>query len=145
VQGAKNRFLSNLIAMKFFSSAILLVVLSLVRAQEDPKQTGNCVSGKIGFNPDRILNNQANSSKIDETKYDMTIDYAASNVVIGPNGANLMLTKIGDGSTAAQGVRMSTTRYIHYGRFSVEMAAIPVGGVVTTFITMSPVQDEIDW
>jgi beta-glucanase (GH16 family) len=75
----------------------------------------------------------------------MTIDYAAANVVVGPNGASLVLEKNGDGSTVAQGVRMSTTRYLHYGRFSVEMTAIPVNGVVTTFITMSPSLDEIDW
>jgi hypothetical protein len=129
----------------FDSLVLSLIALSLAQAQEDPKEVGNCVSGKIGFNPTRMLNNQANSSLIDETRYDMAIDYAASNVVFGPNGAYLSLEKVGDGSAVAQGVRMSTTRYMHYGRFSVELAAIPVPGVVTTFITISPVTDEINW
>jgi beta-glucanase (GH16 family) len=40
---------------------------------------------------------------------------------------------------------MSSTRYIKYGKISAKLAAIPVPGVVTTFITMSPTKDEIDF
>jgi hypothetical protein len=115
----------------------------MINAQDDPKKVGNCVTGKIGFNPTRILNNQANSSVIDVNKYDLTIDYGAANVKIGPEGAKLLLTK-NDGSVA-QGTRMSTTRYMHYGKFSVEMSAVTAPGIVVTFITMSERHDEIDW
>ena len=131
--------------MIFSPSVISLIALSFVNAQADPKEVGNCVSGKINFNPKRVLNNQANSSLVDEKKFDMTIDYGAANVVIGPEGVSLLLTKIGDGSSPAQGTRLSTTRYMLYGKFSVEMSAIPVPGVVVTFITMSKRRDEIDW
>jgi hypothetical protein len=140
---AKNRYLPNLIAMKIFSSS-LLVAFSLVRAQGDPKQVGNCVSGKIGFNPDRILNNLANFPTVDHTKFDMTIDFAPSNIVVGPNGVNLVLNKSRDGFSAPQGVKMSTTRYMHYGKFSFQLSGVPVSGVVTTFTTMSPGKDEIN-
>lgn len=130
--------------MKLTASALLSVVLSLVSAQGNPKEVGNCVTGKINFNPNRILNNQANSSVIDEKRFDMTIDYGASNVLIGPDGLKVFLTKKADG-TVAQGTRLSTTRYMLYGKFSVEMSALPVPGVVVTFITMSDRKDEIDW
>lgn len=85
------------------------------------------------------------SAIVDEKKFDMTIDYGSSNVILGPNGATLLLTKNGDGSSIAQGTRMSTTRYMLYGKVSLEMNAIPVPGVVVTFITMSERGDEIDW
>jgi beta-glucanase (GH16 family) len=115
----------------------------MINAQDDPKKVGNCVTGKIGFNPTRILNNQVNSSVIDVNKYDLTIDYAASNVMIGPDGVKLVLNR--NGNSVAQGTRMSTTRYMLYGKFSVEMSAVPVPGVVVTFITMSERHDEVDW
>ena len=130
--------------MKLSTSALCLAVLSLANAQRSSKEVGNCVTGKINFNPKRILNNQANSSVIDEKRFDMTIDYGASNVLIGPDGLNIFLTKKADG-TVAQGTRMSTTRYILYGKVSVEMTAIPVPGIVVTFITMSDRRDEINW
>ncbi len=130
--------------MKLTASTCLLVVLSLVGAQGNPKEVGNCVTGKINFNPNRILNNQANSSFIDEKRFDMTIDYGASNVLITPDGLRIFLTKKADG-TVAQGTRLSTTRYMLYGKFSVEMNALPVPGIVVTFITMSDRKDEIDW
>ena len=126
------------------ASALVLAALSLVNAQGDPKVVGNCVTGKINFNPTRLLNNQANSSVIDEKKFDMTIDYGAANVALGPNGATLSLTKTGDGSQTAQGTRMSTTRYMLFGKFSVEMSIATVPGIVVTFITMSDRKDEID-
>jgi beta-glucanase (GH16 family) len=45
----------------------------------------------------------------------------------------------------AVGVRLSTLRYMLYGRITARMRAIPLPGAVTTFITMSERQDEIDW
>jgi hypothetical protein len=129
--------------MKLLASTLLLVCASMINAQDDPKKVGNCVTGKIGFNPTRILNNQVNSSVIDVNKYDLTIDYAASNVMIGPDGVKLVLNR--NGNSVAQGTRMSTTRYMLYGKFSVEMSAVPVPGVVVTFITMSERHDEVDW
>ena len=129
--------------MQILSAIFSLALLISVHAQDDPKKVGNCVTGRINFNPDRILNNQANKTNIDPIAYDMTIDYAAENVMIGPNGLNLALVKREGGE--AQGVRMSTTRYMLYGKFSVEMSAVPVPGIVVTFITMSERHDEIDW
>ncbi len=130
--------------MLFYSCVLSLVALSLVNAQGDPKVVGNCVTGKINFNPTRMFNIQGISSAVDEKKFDMTIDYGAANVVFGPNGATLSLTKVGYG-TPGLGARMSTTRYMLFGRISVDMSIATAPGVVVTFITMSDRKDQIDW
>jgi len=43
------------------------------------------------------------------------------------------------------GTRLSSTRYIHYGTVSARMKTGRWAGIVTAFITMSNVKDEIDW
>jgi len=43
------------------------------------------------------------------------------------------------------GTRLSSTRYVHYGTISAILKTGRWGGVVTAFITMSDVKDEIDW
>ncbi|KAH8084334.1 glycoside hydrolase family 16 protein [Cristinia sonorae] len=43
------------------------------------------------------------------------------------------------------GTRISSTRYIHYGKISARIKTGRWGGVVTAFITMSDIKDEIDW
>lgn len=43
------------------------------------------------------------------------------------------------------GTRVSSTRYIHYGTVTARMKSGRWGGVVTAFITMSDIKDEIDW
>ncbi|RKO95845.1 concanavalin A-like lectin/glucanase, partial [Caulochytrium protostelioides] len=50
-------------------------------------------------------------------------------------------------STRGEGVRVAHTRPVLYGRYSAAITApkSALGGVVTTFITMSDVKDEIDW
>jgi beta-glucanase (GH16 family) len=49
-----------------------------------------------------------------------------------------------EGSPAA-GTRISTTRYIQYGKISAKFRSSSMPGSVTAFITMSEVKDEIDW
>ncbi|KAJ7223670.1 concanavalin A-like lectin/glucanase domain-containing protein [Mycena haematopus] len=43
------------------------------------------------------------------------------------------------------GTRLSSTRYIHYGTVTARMKTGRWAGIVTAFITMSNVKDEIDW
>jgi beta-glucanase (GH16 family) len=50
-----------------------------------------------------------------------------------------------DSTNKSHGARISTTRYALYGKFSIIMAAAPIAGIVTAFITMSGRGDEIDW
>ncbi|KAJ3332904.1 hypothetical protein HDU76_012641 [Blyttiomyces sp. JEL0837] len=80
---------------------------------------------------------------IDWTKYDYTVDYAADhlnfNVTGISGGVGTRVTRVG-----MQGVRLSTTRYNLYGKFTIPIKAIGAAGIVTTFITMSDRGDEID-
>jgi len=43
------------------------------------------------------------------------------------------------------GTRISSTKYVHYGTITATAKASKWAGVVTAFITMSNVKDEIDW
>lgn len=43
------------------------------------------------------------------------------------------------------GTRLSSTRYVHYGKITATLKTGRWGGVVTAFITMSNIKDEIDW
>lgn len=43
------------------------------------------------------------------------------------------------------GTRISSTRYLHYGKVTATLKTGKWGGVVTAFITMSDIKDEIDW
>ncbi|KAH9061138.1 glycoside hydrolase family 16 protein [Lactarius vividus] len=43
------------------------------------------------------------------------------------------------------GTRISSTRYVHYGKITAMMKTGRWNGVVTAFITMSNIKDEIDW
>jgi beta-glucanase (GH16 family) len=43
------------------------------------------------------------------------------------------------------GTRLSSTRYVHYGTITARLKTGRWAGVVTAFITMSDIKDEIDW
>ncbi|KAF9051741.1 glycoside hydrolase family 16 protein [Panaeolus papilionaceus] len=43
------------------------------------------------------------------------------------------------------GTRISSTRYVHYGTITAKLKTGKWAGVVTAFITMSDIKDEIDW
>lgn len=43
------------------------------------------------------------------------------------------------------GTRLSSTRYLHYGTVTAKIKTGRWAGVVTAFITMSDIKDEIDW
>jgi hypothetical protein len=65
---------------------LFLTVLSIpMTLQQNPVVDGNCISGRIYFNQQRILNVPAESANnpVDPNKFDMTIDYGAGNVLVG--------------------------------------------------------------
>ncbi|TCD63486.1 hypothetical protein EIP91_005345 [Steccherinum ochraceum] len=72
--------------------------------------------------------------------YDWTVDKGN---VINTNSSGgelgLILTE------ANGGTRLSSTRYVHYGKITARIKTGRWGGVVTAFITMSDIKDEIDW
>jgi len=67
------------------------------------------------------------------------------------NSGNIMNTNTSGGELALlltqdnNGTRISSTRYVHYATITATLKASRWAGVVTAFITMSGVKDEIDW
>ncbi|PSS36956.1 hypothetical protein PHLCEN_2v1172 [Hermanssonia centrifuga] len=74
------------------------------------------------------------------TEYDWVLDKGN---VINTNSSGgelaLLLTETNGGT------RLSSTRYVHYGTITARLKTGRWGGVVTAFITMSDIKDEIDW
>jgi len=66
-------------------------------------QTANCVSGRIHFNSDRIAFLSNDTVLADPNRYDMTIDYGASNVIVYiPFGPHFLVESQGCYSVVAQ-------------------------------------------
>lgn len=64
----------------------------------------------------------------------------------GTGGMSLYLTEPSVAGKPGDGCRLSSTSYLHFGIFTVRLksGAAP-GGMVTSFISLSDVRDEIDW
>ncbi|THU87755.1 glycoside hydrolase family 16 protein [Dendrothele bispora CBS 962.96] len=74
------------------------------------------------------------------TEYDWVVDKGNIMNTNSSGGELAMLLTETNGGT-----RLSSTRYIHYGKVTATMKTGKWGGVVTAFITMSDIKDEIDW
>jgi beta-glucanase (GH16 family) len=87
----------------------------------------------------RILGN-ATEFDGNATKYDWVLD--KGNIVnTNQSGGELeMILTESNGGT-----RLSSTRYVHYGTITARVKTSHWAGVVTAFITMSSIKDEIDW
>lgn len=94
----------------------------------------SCANGPIKLKSDRITGNQG--FKGDFMSYDFTIegDYELVDDVI-----QLKLSKPNTGAT------MYSTRFINYGSISADIQMDRTNGLVSSFITMSDVKDEIDF
>lgn len=71
------------------------------------------------------------------TEYDWVVD--KGNIVNSNGDLGMILTETNGGT------RLSSTRFVHYGTISATLKTGRWAGVVTAFITMSDVKDEIDW
>ena len=116
----------------------------------DASVDGNCVSHTINFtNPQRIfsmdgLPTLVDIKELDSSRYDATIDYYSELVTFIPGGGmRIALNKPTDLQNYPPAGRMSTTRFIKYGRVSLLLKAPNLSGVVTTFIMMGMFQPDI--
>ncbi|KAJ3251565.1 hypothetical protein HK103_002244 [Boothiomyces macroporosus] len=131
-----------------------------------PEYIGNCLSQTIDFSDtSRIfdmggLPTLTDIKGLDVSRYDMTMDYNSQNIKIIPgSGVRLDLTPNKAGGDPV-GTRMSSTRFMQYGKVSAVLKAPAVSGIVITFISMGPQLpdpnvdlsyvdpsggDEIDW
>ncbi|KAG1776778.1 glycoside hydrolase family 16 protein [Suillus placidus] len=88
----------------------------------------------------RILSNytyfNGNASEYDWVVEQGSIINTTSN---GEAAIAVLLTETGGGTL------LSSTRYVHYGQITARLKTGRWAGVVTAFITMSNIKDEIDW
>ncbi|OAJ37148.1 hypothetical protein BDEG_21211 [Batrachochytrium dendrobatidis JEL423] len=138
-------FNRQMLVVSFLSATLALLAVS-VNGQANV--TGNCISGRINFDPRRTYANLHPGTTIPDLNvatYDALIDYGSAAVVFNPTGGVSLQLKKNPAGTAADGVRLSTTRYVQYAKITARFTALSVPGTVTTFITMSDRHDEIDW
>ncbi|KAI0266518.1 glycoside hydrolase family 16 protein [Gloeopeniophorella convolvens] len=99
-----------------------------------------CQSGTHTFTDNSRIYSNASLFDGNATTYDWVLN---SGNIINTNSSGgelaLLLTETNGGT------RISSTRYLHYGRVTVTMKTGRWNGVVTAFITMSNIKDEIDW
>ncbi|KAI9203712.1 concanavalin A-like lectin/glucanase domain-containing protein [Polychytrium aggregatum] len=147
--------------LSWLPKAALLAGLASAVAADSSNSTSasssgaNCITIRHNFNNTNRIASVAAGNQIfpppglDYTAYDWTIDYGMNNIFFGATGGvmiKLNSTKaLSGGDMLYPGGRMSTTRQMLYGRFSAKIKCSAVAGVLTTFITMSQVKDEIDW
>jgi Glycosyl hydrolases family 16 len=114
-----------------------------------PNQVGNCKSGVFPNIPSRMRNGGWSKSggidsSVDVNQHDWILEYGAANLRTSA-GQGFETSLINQPGQAASGITITSTRYMFYGRVSVNLKAINVPGAITTFITMSDVGDEIDY
>ncbi|KAM6503356.1 glycoside hydrolase family 16 protein [Amanita muscaria] len=87
----------------------------------------------------RVLSN-ATFYNGNASEYDWTLDKGNIINTNSSGGELAMLLTQSNGGT-----RLSSTRYVHYGTITAKLKTGRWAGVVTAFITMSDIKDEIDW
>jgi len=99
-----------------------------------------CESATYDFaNDSRILSNSTFFNG-NASEYDWVVDKGnIFNTNTSTGELALTLTQ------ANGGTRLSSTRYVHYGTITATLKTGRWAGVVTAFITMSDIRDEIDW
>lgn len=96
-----------------------------------------CLSSTYTFqNASRLVN--ATIYNNDPTNVDFTVDQGTPLIT---NQGQLVLTM----TKAQGGTKISSTRAVLYGNIVAKIRSGKWAGVVTAFITMSGVADEIDW
>ncbi|KAH6570197.1 hypothetical protein BASA50_005236 [Batrachochytrium salamandrivorans] len=121
---------------------------------------GDCVTGRMTFTKDTVTDiagAEARRFSVDRTKYNFTLDYGTADFGEGSMASLALVRNSQDNPMAvAFSSRISTTRYMQYGRITIRFKPAAIPGVVTTFITFSDIQkmaplageltqDEIDW
>ncbi|KAH9833191.1 concanavalin A-like lectin/glucanase domain-containing protein [Rhodofomes roseus] len=97
-----------------------------------------CESQNITFSSfDRILMNTTQYNG-NASEWDFILQQGN---ILNTTAGELVLTL----SEENNGTLLTSTRYVHYGQITARMKTGRWAGVVTAFITMSDIKDEIDW
>ncbi|KAJ3200331.1 hypothetical protein HK099_002723, partial [Clydaea vesicula] len=129
-----------------FSSPIGLNTENAACFQDRPSiKAQKCISGVYDFGPSTwVINTEAWNGDVNQADFTVDNDKMA-NIELGQGNAKLWLRPSNSTTTPGFGVRVSSTSYLLYGTFSVKLLGGAPAGMVTTFISMSDVKDEIDW
>ena len=134
--------------MKLAITSVILALLAQAQSVDNfpGSETGNCVSGRINFDKNRIYTAKSTTDfGPDPTKYDMVVKSGSLKYVDG--GVTLGLNQ-------GTGTFMALTRYLKYGKITARFTPAQSIGVVSTFVTMSAItgyaegeaiHDEIDF
>lgn len=129
--------------------ALLILSSSVVSqtSKQDPpldgnEYLGNCLTQKHDFSDkQRIfqlggLDAYRDIKELDSGRYDFTIDYHENLVSYpGPTGIELSIVPPSDpNADSFDAPRVSTTRYMRYGKISTRMKVPAIHGIVTTFV-----------
>ncbi|GAA5989180.1 hypothetical protein JCM5350_005112 [Sporobolomyces pararoseus] len=100
-----------------------------------------CQSSNYTFSDTSRIQMNHSAWNGDASKYDFTLEVQDSSKtpIIANNVLQLALSEKGGGT------KVSTTRTVLYGTIQAAVKSVAQDGVVTAFITMSGVKDEIDW
>ncbi|GAA6011634.1 hypothetical protein JCM11491_004713 [Sporobolomyces phaffii] len=100
-----------------------------------------CQSNNYTFSDTSRIQMNHSAWNGDPSKYDFTLEVedTSDKPIVANNALQLVLSEKGGGT------KVSTTRTILYGTIQAAVQSVAQNGVVTAFITMSGVKDEIDW
>lgn len=113
-----------------FNIKMYLIVILLTFVSQSVQQ---CISGRYPFNTTGT------------PKSNWLIDYGYQNFIPLKNGgAYLTLNNPRVPNTPGQGIRISSKTKLLYAKLTIRAKPISIPGAVSTFITMSDEQDEID-
>jgi beta-glucanase (GH16 family) len=99
-----------------------------------------CQNANHTFSDDSRIISNVTLYNGNASAYDWTLD--KGNIMnTNSSGGELALLL----TEANGGTRISSTRYVHYGKITARLKTGQWAGVVTAFITMSDIRDEIDW
>ncbi|GAA5822879.1 hypothetical protein JCM5353_007882 [Sporobolomyces roseus] len=100
-----------------------------------------CQSGNYTFADTSRIQLDHSKWDGDASNYDFTLEVedGSNTPIVQNNQLYLVLSEKGGGT------KVSTTRTVLYGTIEASIKSVAQNGVVTAFITMSGVKDEIDW
>lgn len=111
----------------------------------DPKSSFNlqsCVAAPTCKSADYKMNSMDDIMKNTEYLGDASkANWVSSGTVVPYNGDSVLLTM----APSTVGTLLSSTHYVWYGKISATMTTSQGQGVVTAFILMSDVKDEVDF
>ena len=137
--------------MMFLLMSLLLRTLAVqaasVPVSTPPPPQGNCQSGRMRFDPTRILslNGAMAPGDVDPARWDWYVDYGTAQASVTPEGSLRMTLSRDPAGGVALGMRLSSVRTFLHAKLTARMQVPAQNGLVVAFITYSSAKDELDF